>query len=323
MFLPYRYRVLLRELERKIESGEYESLRSVITEIEEEALAFFEKRISMAGLNAKRPLKSLLLGLFIYSLLEDLGYVRRLSPERLAVDFYEIVSRIGDMDVDIGAFKEDDIIEASLYASRIFSTCDETLVRRAVESIKLLAAFLEKTKVSDESSPLDIGRKFVLFMLKDAARALSLDLYEPKAPLFGYMLVLSRSGFSQNALESLRISLMSLPSGSQRIANNILLYLVYVLRVWRDHISFLHVPIDPPLSYLIDRLGLIRPLTLRRSVDYFDYKYVFLQKIAAKLFPSRPIMFALLKYLTFKYCKRRRPYCEECPLSFNCERYLT
>ncbi|RLF24919.1 MAG: hypothetical protein DRN15_01405 [Thermoprotei archaeon] len=293
-------------------------LRLNIEDHEEEVIERYSTMLQKVGLSTSRPIRSLLLGLLIISLLDSNRWSWRIGGEDAVLEEYWLfVSHVGDIDQELELFSNPDYVETAIEDTNCLVRLSDDARSSFVSTIICYAEFVENLKVNKVE---DYALSITSFVLEDLLCRLSPHDFKRKAHMLGRLLAASRRGDSP--LEMLRLALMCFPAITHRSANLYLYYLIRVLGVWRSPsvVRELHCPLDPSLLRVLRRIGMLRVRTNRTT--YQGYLYRRVQDIARTLFPEDPTKLFILRYVGDSLCRSRRPSCEDCWLFGVCEYYL-
>ncbi len=294
-------------------------LKLLILDHEPEAKRFFLDILAKVGLTEKRPLKSLLLGVYIMSILDSQRWAWKInSLDSLVKEYWLFVSHVGDIDKELDLFANEEYLETAIEDTEKLVRINDIHRIAFIDTIRLYTDFLLKVPISP---PFSVFTKHLShFVLNKLSITLDEEQYLRKAHFFGRLLVATKS--NADPMTIARLALLTFPVADQRQVNFYLFLLFKALCAWNNiPLRYLHCPIDPTFLRVAKRIGLIRGR--RPSMRYGGQMYNLVQSIAREVFPEDPSKLYTLRYVGEVYCKPRHMLCDECWLFGVCKTYMT
>jgi len=300
--------------------GEFDSFRLILEDIKSEAFSYFMKKLNMCGISVNRPINSLLLHTYIFSVLDSMSWRFKLNGEKLARELHKFIENIGDIDYEIDAYTQEELVDSAIEYTDFLSKLEDRMREKLVYSICILStAILKRRELEDREMLIEVSKRLV----NAAAKELNDKLFQEKSYSIGKLAILSRRIHSPGDLaELLRIIVLSLPYSNQRISNLTTFYLVRILGFFKETIPFLHVPIDPYLSIVVNRLELLK-CELPSSLSYLSKTYRRVQRAFRVILPEDTVSIYSLRYIQETICSIKDPKCHICPLISCCSHYST
>ncbi len=293
-------------------------LKLLLADHEEEFLEFLRNLLSKVGLTVRRPFRSLMLGVFIFSILDSQRWAWRIrSLEKVVSEFWLFTSHVGNLDRDFDLYTSMDYLETAIEDTERLVLLNDKYRTLFTDAIRYLARFL--IRFERKPSLAELAEKLACYVLDEVSISVDWEVYKTKAPFYGRLHVLRAS--RKDPLSLIRISLMALPLVNSRIADYYLFLLCKAYRLWGDEpLSSLRCPVDPPLVRVLRRIGILRGGRPRATGEGYAYRLV--QSLAKGLFPEDPSKLYTLRYAGELFCGPQKPLCEECWLFGICSEYL-
>ena len=298
--------------------GEFDSLRAIIEDLKNVAFESFTKRLNMCGIGRGRPIKSLIVHTYIFSVLDSMSWRLKLSPEKIARELYRLTRNIGDVDHELDVYIQEELVDSAIEYTDFLSKLKDRQREKFVHSIcTLSSAILETKEQRDYKYLLELSKRLVNVLVRE----LNDKLFQERSYAIGRLVILSkRTNSMRDLAELVRTMILSLPCSNQRISNLFAFYFIRILGILQKTTPYLHVPIDPYLSLVVNRLGLLK-YELSSSLSYLSKTYRMVQKAFKIIQPNDTISLYSLRYVQETTCNIRTPKCYTCPLMPCCNQH--
>jgi len=273
-------------------------LAETIRKFENEAREMMISRFESIGIRRNSPQKKILLGLFIYALLEQFFWAVKYEPQ---TEFIEIIDRVGMLD-SIENYTNLENVKRALFKSRALSEVTKKKKEEAARSITLFAKFLMQNAEFNRFE--DFTKNLMKFTLFEIAPTLSGATTAKKLGLL--LRNYARNEVEMNKLfESLKMALECFPLVGSKISTLYPYYTIWVYDIWSEARRYVETPIDWNAVKTYINIGLSN-LTLKDVRK--DPKRVTqaINKLSEELFPEDKAKISLLWIAGREWCTK--PY---------------
>lgn len=282
------------EVERIIERRM--RVKKLIEEKEEDARESIISRFEEIGIRRNSPPARILLGLFIYALLEQFFWAVEYDPR---TEYIGIIDGMGTLD-NMNRYIELENVRRALFKSKALSGVARRKKEEIAKSITLYTRFLL------QKNPMDEFRKFakslIEYTLFEIAPTLSGTTTAKKLGLLLRNYIMNEESM-EKLLESFKLSLECFPSIGSKISTLYLYYTIWVYNIWSEARRYIESPIDWNTVKTYINLGLSN-LTLKDLWKDPKRAAIAINRIAEELFPEDKAKISLFWTVGREWCTK-------------------
>ncbi|MCC6017939.1 MAG: terpene cyclase/mutase family protein [Candidatus Verstraetearchaeota archaeon] len=271
-------------------------MKEIIVKVEDEAREILLSRFEDVGIRRDDDEKKILLGLFIYSLLEQFFWAVDYDPQR---EFVGLIDRIGRLD-NVEKYVNYEDVKKALFRSKALSGVAKRKKEEAAKSISLYTKFLIEN--GEFESFEDYVNKLTKFTLLEMAPTLS---GMTTAKKLGLLLRNYTKGENSayKLFESMKLSLECFPSVGSKISTLYPYYVIWVYNVWSEMREYVEPPIDWNTVKPYVNLGLSN-MTLKDLRKDPKKAYPAINRLAEELFPEDKAKISILWIAGREWCTK-------------------
>jgi len=271
-------------------------MREIIFKVENEAREILLAKFEDVGIRRNDSRRKILLGLFIYSLLEQFFWAVDYDPQ---TEFIGLIDRIGRLD-DIEKYLNYEEVKKALFRSKALSGVAKRKKEEAAKSISLYTKFLTENEEFEVFE--DYVNNLIRFTLLEMAPMLS---GMTTAKKLGLLLrnYTKKENNAYKLFESMKLSLECFPSIGSKISTLYPYYVIWVYNVWSEMKEYVEPPIDWNTVKPYVNLGLSN-LTLKDLKKDPKKAYPAINRLAEELFPEDKAKISILWIAGREWCTK-------------------
>jgi len=271
-------------------------MKEIIFKVENEAREILLSKFEDVGIRRNDNRRKILLGLFIYSLLEQFFWAVDYDPQ---TEFIGLIDRIGRLD-DIEKYLNYEEVKKALFKSKALSGVAKRKKEEAARSISLYTKFLTENEEFEVFE--DYVNNLIRFTLLEMAPMLS---GMTTAKKLGLLLrnYTKKENNAYKLFESMKLSLECFPSIGSKISTLYPYYVIWVYNVWSKMKEYVEPPIDWNTVKPYVNLGLSN-LTLKDLRKDPKKAYPAINRLAEELFPEDKAKISILWIAGREWCTK-------------------